>query len=157
VGNSIKNGGARPRGAGGRRAAKDRRSSRARVPDLVIVQDDPLFLEFLEYLFTSRGYRVRSFHDGAAARDWLDAARPSHAAPVVLLDPEIPGLSAFDLIEVSGFYGTGQFRFVVLSVEGSEEAQVRSLRLGALDYLVKPVRLPILRAKLENFLGPARA
>ena len=125
------------------------------MPDLVIVQDDPLFLEFLEYLFTSRGYRVRSFHDGGEAREWLDKARPGRSTPVVLLDPEIPGLSAFDLIEVRGSYGTGQFQFVILSVEGSEEAQVRSLRLGALDYLVKPVRLPILRAKLENFLGPA--
>lgn len=155
MGKSIKTGEARPSGARVRGAQAHPRASRARVPDLIIVQDDPLFLEFLEYLFAARGYRVRSFHDGSEARDWLDAARPGPSAPVVLLDPEIPGLSAFDLLEVRGLYGTGQFRFVILSVEGSEEAQVRSLRLGALDYLVKPVRLPILRAKLENFLGPA--
>jgi len=122
------------------------------VPDLVIIQDDPLFLEFLEYLFASRGFRVRSFYDGTEARDWLDAARPGRYAPVVLLDPEIPGLSALDLIEHRGLHGSQQFRFVVLSVEGSEEAQVRCLRLGALDYLVKPIRLPVLRAKLENLL-----
>ncbi len=153
MGNSIETGDAQRASAKVRGARVRRRSSRARMPDLVIVQDDPLFLEFLEYLFVSRGYRVRSFHDGSEARDWLDAARPGRDGPVVLLDPEIPGLSAFDLMEARGFYGTGQFRFVILSVEGSEEAQVRSLRLGALDYLVKPVRLPVLRAKIENFLS----
>lgn len=124
------------------------------MPDLVIIQEDRLFLEFLEYLFTCRGYRVRAFHDGNEARDWLDAAKPRQSAPVVLLDPEIPGLSALDVIEHRGLHGSQEFRFVVLSVEGSEEAQVRNLRLGALDYLVKPVRLPVLRAKLENLMGP---
>jgi DNA-binding response OmpR family regulator len=44
-------------------------------------------------------------------------------------------------------------RVIVLSAQGAERDQIRALRAGAIDYLVKPRSIPVLIAKVERLLA----
>ena len=65
-----------------------------------------------------------------------------------------------DLLGSEGFLGLQKVvearpdsRVIVLSAQGAERDQIRALRAGAIDYLVKPLSIPVLIAKVERLLA----
>lgn len=127
-------------------------ASAAEAPHVILVQDDPLFLQMLKYALTNQGLRVLSFHDGWEASARLSAMQCGNERPVVLMEPELPGLDGIHLVRERGWYGTDDMRFVFLSVDSSEAAQILAFQSGAVDYVVKPVRLPILLARVQRLV-----
>ena len=119
---------------------------------MVIVQDDPLFLQMLEYMLSNQGFDVRGFSDGWEARAWLSAAEVGDKRPVVLFEPDMPGLQGLRVVQERGRHGRDDFQFVILSVDGGEAAQILGFRSGAVDYVVKPVRLPVVQARVRSLL-----
>ncbi len=124
----------------------------ADAPDVVIVQDDPLFLEMLEYMLANQGLRVLAFSDGWEAGGWLSAAEVGGRRPVVLLEPDMAGLRGLKAVQERGRYGRDDLQFVILSVDGGEAAQILGFKSGAVDYIVKPVRLPVVQARVRSLL-----
>ena len=66
---------------------------------------------------------------------------------------------ALDLLGTEGFSALQQIasvhpglRIIVLSAQGAERDQIRAIRAGAMDYLVKPLSIPVLIAKVERLL-----
>jgi DNA-binding response OmpR family regulator len=133
-------------------AEKTPRAVFGEVPNVILLQDDPLFLEMLEYALANQGLRVLVFADGWEASKWLSAMQTGDQRPVVVLEPELAGLDGVHLIRERGRYGTDDLRFVVLSVDGSEAAQILAFQSGAFDYVVKPIRLPILLARIQRLV-----
>lgn len=124
------------------------------VPDVIIVEDDPSLLEMLRYALTNRGYQTLSFSNGL---DALRAMREMDTAgrhPVVLLDVDLPGIDGFRILHELSGSRPGDFRVILCTVHNSEATQVLGLQSGALDYLVKPLRMPIVLAKVERLVGP---
>ena len=124
------------------------------VPDVIIVEDDPSLLEMLRYALTNRGYQTLSFSNGL---DALRAMREMDTAgrhPVVLLDVDLPGIDGFRILHELSGSRPGDFRVILCTVHNSEATQVLGLQSGALDYLVKPPRMPIVLAKVERLVGP---
>ncbi|MBM4194194.1 MAG: response regulator transcription factor [Gemmatimonadetes bacterium] len=74
--------------------------------------------------------------------------RVRETRPIVLLDVDLPGLDGHSLHEKLRVERPGQFEVVYLTVHGTEAEQLRGLQSGALDYLLKPVSLRVLTAKL---------
>jgi DNA-binding response OmpR family regulator len=127
-------------------------ASKGDAINVIILQDDPLFLEMLDYALTNQGLRVLGFVDGWEASRWLATMQTLDQRPVVLLEPELPGLDGIHLIRERGRYGRDDLRFVVLSVDASEAAQILAFQSGAFDYVVKPIRLPILLARVQRLI-----
>lgn len=125
---------------------------RSAAPDVILVQDDAVFLEMLEYSLSNRGLNVQSFVDGWEALAWLLAMEPRGKRPVVLLEVELPGLESLRLLRERGPHGSDDFQFIVLSVDTSEAAQILAFQCGAVDYIVKPVRIPIVLAKVQRLI-----
>lgn len=128
------------------------RSAANAIPDVILVQDDAVFVEMLEYSLSNRGLSVQSFIDGWEALAWLLAMDTQDQRPVVLLEVDLPGLEGLRLLRERGPHGSDDFQFIVLSVDTGEAAQILAFQSGAVDYIVKPVRIPIVLAKVQRLI-----
>lgn len=128
-------------------------ASPASVPDVIVVEDDPSLLEMLRYALTNRGFTTLSFSNGLDALRALREMDTAGRQPVVLLDVDLPGLDGFRILHELSGARPGVFQVILCTVHSSEATQVLGIQSGALDYLVKPLRMPIVLAKVERLLG----
>jgi two-component system response regulator AtoC len=102
---------------------------------ILIVDDDPMMRRYLSDLLESAGYPAESAANGA------DALRAMHAVPLpelVLLDmvmPEMDGLETLSRILAN----SPGAKVVMLSGQHDPAGIVQAMKLGATDYLAKPV------------------
>jgi two-component system OmpR family response regulator len=115
---------------------------------VLVVDDDPDIRAMLEEFLLSKGYRVRSAADGAAALRELVAA----SADVVLLDIDMPGLSGSDALPTLRAVAP---RAAIIMVSGTtnEQTAKRTLAAGAFDYLTKPIDLVRLIDTMQTALA----
>ena len=117
---------------------------------VVLVDDDPGFLEFLQDALERAGYTTATFVNGEDARGAIDELRPS----VVLSDVHLPGISGWELCrEVKDSFGD-DIAVVLVSGERTEPFdRAAGILLGADDYLVKPVDPGELLARVRRLAG----
>jgi two-component system, OmpR family, KDP operon response regulator KdpE len=116
---------------------------------ILIIEDEPEFAALVELWLTRSGYRVvtaRSGQDGL--RGFYDA-RPD----LIILDVALPGLDGWQLVE--RFREFSRVPILMVTARGSEAEKVRGLKLGADDYVTKPLSLPELVARVEAALRRA--
>lgn len=122
------------------------------APSVILVEGDAALAEMLEYSVRNTGHTVRSFKHGALAIEFLLDGLPSDERPVVLLDLDLLGSEGFIALKQIVDVHPG-LRIIVLSAQGAERDQIRAIRAGAVDYLVKPLSIPVLIAKVERLLS----
>ncbi len=137
-------------------AAPSHRGTTAEV-DVYLIEDDTALLEMLEYALTNRGFRCQAFTNGREALDALLASDTQDRKPVVLLDVDLPGLDGFSALQQIHRARPGDFQIVIVTVHSGEREQIKALRCGAADYLVKPVSIPVVVAKVERLFRPGGA
>lgn len=110
----------------------------------LIVDDEKAPRELLEDLLTEYCPEIEiagSADNVAAARNLLDKVN----VDVVFLDIHMPAGEGFELLS-----GTENRPFKVVFVTGYQEYAIRAIRLNALDYLLKPVRVPELMETVDR-------
>ena len=101
---------------------------------IAIVDDDPAFSQYLSVLLSSRGYDVVTYRSGV---DLLRALQSNRAADVVLLDVLMPGMDGLETLrKVRSDHPALQV--IMLSGTQVPATIVDAVRLGAVDYVVKP-------------------
>jgi DNA-binding response OmpR family regulator len=121
------------------------------APAVILIEGDAALAEMLEYSVRNTGHPVRTFKHGGLAIDFLLDGLPSEERPVVLLDLDLLGSEGFIALKRIADVRPG-LRIIVLSAQGAERDQIRAIRAGALDYLIKPLSIPVLIAKVERLL-----
>jgi DNA-binding response OmpR family regulator len=116
-----------------------------RVVRLLLVDDEARFVETLSKRLTARGFDVEGALDGPQALAMLDA-RPFD---VVVLDVWMPGMDGFEVLKAIRRLHPS-VKVVLLSGNASIEAAVEGIRLGAANYLLKPVEIDELLARIEE-------
>ncbi len=126
-------------------------------PRLLIVDDDPIVAESLAEFLASEGYAVSSCFNADEALAALaeaesgSAARKPRPFNAVLCDNSMPGRSGMDLLpEILAKHP--YLVVLMLTGYGTIESAVQALRLGAVDYLSKPVIDTELRMSLDRAL-----
>jgi len=113
---------------------------------VLIAEDDSATLEGLTELVGSWGYDTHGVASGEAALAAMAGFRPS----IIITDLVMPGMSGLDLLrEVAD--QLGDVSVVILTAQGTVETAVEAIKVGAYDYLTKPVdpqRLQILLDKV---------
>jgi FixJ family two-component response regulator len=113
-----------------------------------IVDDDEPLRAALQRQVMAAGYRVLTY---ASAGEFL-LAPPREGAGCLLLDLAMPGPSGLDLQEALGGHGIG-LPVIFLTGHGDLTAGVRAMKLGAVDFLTKPIEretlLDAIRRALE--------
>jgi len=115
---------------------------------LVVEDDDGVAAAVVEAL-DGHGHRVSCV--GRAADVWARV----HEVDLVLLDLGLPDGDGLDVLR--RLRRIAAIPVLVLTARDAERDVVRGLRLGADDYLVKPVRLRELLARVEAVVRRARA
>ena len=117
---------------------------------ILVVEDDAMVRSSLcEHLATS-GYEVRT---AASGGEGLSALRHSGDIDIVLLDLVMPEMDGFELLRCHS-EAHGRAGVVVLSGVAGAERIVKAMKLGAVDYLLKPFEPAeldrVLRRELES-------
>jgi DNA-binding NtrC family response regulator len=116
------------------------------MPDKVlIVEDEENARTGLAELVSSWGYRTETAKDGLDALEKVIAWAPT----IVVTDLKMPRMDGLELLERLGDQPQ-QMAVVVLTAQGSIDSAVDAMKMGAYDYIQKPVDPTRLRAILQN-------
>ncbi|MCB5190206.1 sigma-54 dependent transcriptional regulator [Methylobacillus arboreus] len=104
----------------------------------VLVVDDEIGIrELLRDILQDEGYQVRLAENAAEARTWRQQTRPD----LVLLDIWMPDCDGISLLKEWGNGGLLTMPVVMMSGHGTIDTAVEATRIGAFDFLEKPIAL----------------
>jgi len=115
-----------------------------RSKSVLVVEDDDNSADLLSTFARSEGFVASIASSLAEARQQLIVHKPG----IVLLDLGLPDGSGMDLFSDENLRGDAEI--VLITGNASVETSVQALRLGAADYLIKPVSLKLLRTVLTR-------
>lgn len=118
---------------------------------LLAVDDDPMSLDLVRDALGSMGLRILTAQNGSQARAQLAAERPQ----IVLLDLILPDVSGLELLEEIMQTAPGT-DVILLTGHYTPESAVEAVRKGACDYLTKPVKIGVLRARVKELVDDAQ-
>ncbi len=125
-------------------------------PRILVVDDAPGTVEVVRALLEQDGAEVSSAGDGWAAIDEaLSATETGRGFDVVLLDYDHPVTGGTDVIRELGARGVDA-RVVVMSEVDPPRIAAETMRLGAFDFVHKPLEGDELRARVERALRDRR-
>ena len=115
---------------------------------ILVADDDEAIIKVLQQALTQAGHKVITAADGIAAERLAREKRPD----ITLLDVYMPGKDGLDVLKdlVPEMQGKG-----IMMITGNEDEDVarNCLRLGAFDYLPKPINLDALAEMIRNRLA----
>jgi len=117
---------------------------------ILVIEDDPSALRFIEYTLKLEGYQVLSAKDGL---EGIKKARDEHPS-LIVLDIMLPGLDGYALCQqLRQKPETSLLPILMLSAKARQEDKDIGLRMGADDYLTKPADPSVIIAKVKALLA----
>ena len=115
---------------------------------ILLVDDDPIEQRIFTAILEKEGYEIIVASDGLHALVELG----KHPIDLVLSDIEMPNLTGYQLLE---FMKSKNIDIPVVFITGhtSEEEEIKGLKMGAVEYLKKPVKPDLLKIKLKNLFN----
>jgi len=115
---------------------------------ILVVDDEPDIRQLVQEILEDEGYQVAVAEDGIAARQALRDRRPD----LLLLDIWMPDLDGISLLKELAEGDGLPCPVVMMSGHGTVETAVEATRLGAYDFLEKPLSLAKLLLTTERAL-----
>ena len=113
---------------------------------ILIVDDEKDIVDLLKYNIQKEGYSVLTARNGKQALE--QAQQQPH---LILLDVMMPELDGWQVVKkLKANPKTTEIPIVLLTAKGSDVDEVLGLELGADDYIVKPVSIPKLLARVRT-------
>jgi DNA-binding response OmpR family regulator len=110
---------------------------------ILIVDDEPDAVELLWEFLVAKNYQVSAASNGEEALRKVKVERPH----MILLDVRMPGMSGLEVLrQVRQF--DQEVGVIIVTAVNEEETGREALRLGAFDYIVKPLNLEYLERSL---------
>ncbi len=116
---------------------------------VLIVDDEPDILEFIEYNLIKEGYEVEKAENGLEALEIIESEIPH----LVLLDVMMPGMDGFEVckkIRSNPKYDDMVISF--LTAKNEDLSQISGLDAGADDYITKPIKPKLLMSRISALL-----
>jgi len=118
----------------------------------LLVDDEVEFVTTLAERLQIRGIQAQTATDGQEALSMIDAEKPQ----VVVLDIMMPGISGLEVLDyIKKNYPN--IEVILLTGRGSTKEGIEGMRLGAFDFLMKPVRIEELIPRMLEALKKAQA
>lgn len=116
---------------------------------ILLVDDEPDIIEFLQYDLEKNGYQIESANSGEEALQKVKTFEPH----IILLDLMMPGIDGVEtcrrIRENKNLKG---ILISFLSARTEEFAEVAALEAGADDYLFKPISLRLLKSHIKALI-----
>jgi len=116
---------------------------------ILLVDDEPDILEFIEYNLVKEGYDVHTAGNGRVGVEMAKKLLPD----LVLLDvmmPEMDGMEACAEIREHG--PLAQTVVAFLTARGEDYSQIAGFDAGADDYILKPIKPKVLVSRVQALL-----
>ena len=117
------------------------------MKQIMIVDDDPSLTRTLELYFRGKHYDVVVFRTGRQAFEHWRVEEPD----LILLDVQLPDIDGPEVLEKAKREQLDG-EVVMITAFHDTEATLKAIRLGASDYLYKPIDLDALDLLLEKIL-----
>jgi len=118
---------------------------------ILVVDDEPDIRALVQEILEDEGYQVSTAEDAASAR----VARRQRRPDVVLLDIWMPGTDGISLLKEWAEAGGNTTPVVMMSGHGTIETAVEATRLGAYDFIEKPLTMAKLLLAVHHALEAA--
>ena len=116
---------------------------------ILLIDDEPDILEFVKYNLERDGYEVHTAPNGQEGLETALAVKPH----LILLDMMMPVMDGIETCKAIRESPTLKNVMVVfLSAVGTEETQLQGYDAGADDYINKPIKMNILRSRVQAIL-----
>ncbi|MFL1672877.1 response regulator transcription factor [Paenibacillus dendritiformis] len=110
---------------------------------ILLVDDEPNILQFLELGLTNEGFEIQTATDGMAAVAMASEFQPH----VVILDVMMPGMDGFEVCRM--IKKSENAAVIMLTAKDEVDDRVKGLTLGADDYMMKPFSFEELLARIH--------
>ncbi|WP_426450225.1 response regulator transcription factor [Paenibacillus sp. S-38] len=110
---------------------------------VMLVDDEPNILQFLELGLLNEGFEVRTAPDGMTAITAAKEFQPH----IAILDVMMPGMDGFEVCRM--LKKTEHIAVIMLTAKDEVDDRVKGLNLGADDYMVKPFSFEELLARIQ--------
>ena len=120
---------------------------------ILVVDDEIGIRELLSEILSDEGHAVLTAENAAAAR----ALRQAEAPDLVLLDIWMPDTDGVTLLKEWAATGKLTMPVIMMSGHATIDTAVEATRIGALDFLEKPIALQKLLKSVEQALSRSRA
>jgi two-component system NtrC family response regulator/two-component system response regulator HydG len=121
-------------------------------PLVLVIDDETGSRESMAIALEKAGLKVRTFDDAQRALEYLDT---DPGAGLVVSDLKMPGMTGIEFLRAVRERGS-DLAVVLVTGFGSLETAVEAMRIGADDYLTKPVDLYELRKRVRTLLENRR-
>ncbi len=116
---------------------------------LLVVDDNEMNRQLMSLQFKRAGYNVVLAEHGYKALELVE----STPFDLVLLDIMMPGINGLEVLEKIREHRTLiNLPIIMVTADDLEESIITSLKLGANDYLTKPLNLPVAMARIQTQL-----
>jgi len=110
---------------------------------VLIVDDEPTIIKFLEIKLRTSGYAVTIANSGLEALKQFQAEEPD----LLVLDVVMPGMDGFETLKQ--IRAISSVPVIILSARETNTDKIKGLKMGADDYLSKPFNPDELVARIE--------
>jgi two-component system, OmpR family, alkaline phosphatase synthesis response regulator PhoP len=114
---------------------------------ILILEDNETLALGLRTSLEVEGYKVECVTDGNEGLAWLSQNNPD----LIVLDLMLPGLNGFEVLRRYRAHG-GAAAVLILSARDQEVDKVQGFRIGADDYVVKPIGVLEFLARVEAII-----
>jgi two-component system, NtrC family, nitrogen regulation response regulator NtrX len=118
---------------------------------ILVVDDEPDIRNLIQEILSEEGYRVATAANAAGARDQVRR----HPPDLILLDIWMPDGDGISLLQEWQTERNVKCPVVMLSGHGTIETAVEATRLGAADFVEKPLSLAKLLRTADSRASPA--
>ena len=133
------------------RRDRNARSLRVKSKSLVLVVDDaPINIEVMRGILEAAGYEVQAACDGAMALQMALTNPPQ----LILLDVVMPGMDGYAVCQqLKQNEATRHIPVIFVTGMDDIDAEAQGFALGAADYITRPIRVPVVLARVKAHLA----
>ena len=115
--------------------------------NILVIDDEAAQRDVLTGYLKKKGYKISSASSG---KEGIETAR-TNSVDIILSDFKMPDLNGIEVLEQIKKINP-EISFVIVTAYGTVENAVKAMRLGAFDYISKPVDLDELDLMIERII-----
>ena len=116
---------------------------------ILLIDDEEEFISTLAERLELRGYQCRTAGDGESGIQMIENER----FDIAILDLMMPGLNGLDTLRQIKTTNK-ELPVILLTGHGSTKDGMEGMRLGAFDFLIKPLDIYVLIEKIKSAFNP---
>lgn len=118
--------------------------------NVLIIDDNPIDIKVATKVIEGEGYACFGFSDFEEIKKWLS----ENTVKMIFLDLQMPKMTGFQMIpELRAIESVKLIPIVIVSGKNETEDVKKAIKLGASDYVIKPIDLMVLKEKIKSIEG----